>query len=59
MLQPFTLELFRPGFLVLLASSVLFMIVFHTAEPSSAAANGVVLEDTPPVLSEPIRPDNT
>jgi hypothetical protein len=57
MLQPFTFEWFRPGFLILMASAVLFMIASHMAEPSTAV-NAVVVEEMPPSLSQPTRPDN-
>ncbi|HEY0072013.1 MAG TPA: hypothetical protein VGE04_18790 [Chloroflexia bacterium] len=55
-LQPFTLELFRPGVLLLLASAVLFMIASHMSEPLSAG-NALVAEEIPPLLSEPTRAD--
>ena len=58
MLQPFTLEWFKPGFFILLASAVLFMIGPHMVASPSAAANVVVLEDMPPVLGQPTSPDN-
>ena len=47
MIQPWVFELFKPGFLILLAATLSFIVVSHIPVPSSAAANPEVLEDVP------------
>ena len=47
MIQPWSFALFKPGFLILLAATIGFIIVSHIPEPSSAAANPEVLESAP------------
>ena len=53
MIQPFFFELFKPGFLILLFSTIVFTVISHIPEPSSAAADPRVLEDAPIRLSQP------
>ncbi len=47
MIQPFTFELFKPGFLLLLGSTALYSILSYVPAPSSAAANPMVVEAMP------------
>lgn len=51
MIQPFTFALFKPGFLLLLGSTVLYTILSYIPQPSSASANRDVLVDMPEVLT--------
>jgi uncharacterized membrane protein YfcA len=52
MIQPFAAELFRWGFLILLAATVLYTIVSHFPEPSSEAANPEVMQELPISVTE-------
>ncbi len=47
MIQPFTFALFKPGFLLLLGSTALYIILSYIPTPSSASANPEVLEELP------------
>jgi hypothetical protein len=51
MIQPFVFDLFRYSFLLLLFSTLAFIIVSHLPEPSSASANPDVLQELPIGLS--------
>jgi hypothetical protein len=53
MIQPFVFDLFRYSFLLLLFSTLAFIIVSHLPEPSSASANPNVLQELPIGLSTP------
>ena len=51
MIQPFVFDLFRYSFLLLLISTLVYIVVSHLPERSSAAANPEVLEEVPIRLS--------
>lgn len=53
MIQPWVFPLFKIGFLILLFSTLAFIIVSHIPEPSSASANPEVLEELPVRLAQP------
>jgi len=53
MIQPFVFELFKWGFLLLLAATLLYIVVSHLPERSTAAANTDVTEAVPISLSAP------
>jgi hypothetical protein len=53
MIQPFVFELFKWGFLLLLAATLLYIVVSHLPERSTAAANTDVTEAVPIALSAP------
>ena len=53
MIQPFVFELFKWGFLLLLAATLLYIIVSHLPERSTAAASTEVAEALPISLSAP------
>ena len=58
MIQPFVFELFKWGFLVLLAATLLYIVVSHLPERSTAAANTEVTEAVPISLSAPGEPSS-
>ena len=47
MIQPFTFELFKPGFLTLLGSTALYIILGYIPAPSSAAVHHEEIEEFP------------
>jgi hypothetical protein len=57
MIQPFVFELFKWGFLLLLAATLLYIVVSHLPERSRAAANTEVTEAVPIALGAPGEPN--
>ncbi len=51
MIQPFVFELFKWGFLLLLVSTLAYIVVSHLPDGSSVAAGPAATEDVPSALS--------
>ena len=51
MIQPWVFVLFKDGFLLLLASTLLYIVVSHLPERASAGAGPAANEDRPPARS--------